>query len=392
MESNTFVKLLLFLLACVPILFLGFFAVIFTGLMGLVKFYTPLVIVVTVGILLLICNGFFKFLRGRALNITVISFFSLCVVAIVIHEGINAYHNSFETLGDHEVDLRQYEPFAEGSKVVTLDEESALQLKKPLPRLDGATALYPVYAAFVQATYPEKQYPVYGERESEVIVSKTPNAYQNLINGEVDIIFAAGPSDRQLKDAERRGVELNLTPIGREAFVFFVNAKNPVEGLTIEQIQKIYAGDITNWSEVGGEDDKIRAFQRPDDSGSQTALEKMMGDIPLMDPPKEDVVAGMGGIIEQTANYRNYPDAIGYSFRYFSMDMARNDAIRHLKINGVAPTKETIRSGEYPMADEFYAITAGSDNPNIQPFINWILSEQGQYLIEQTGYVPLYDE
>ncbi|MRG85684.1 PstS family phosphate ABC transporter substrate-binding protein [Salinibacillus xinjiangensis] len=389
MERGFFANLLLFLLASLPIIFIGFIGVVFTGLMGLVKFYTPLVIVITAGILFILCNGFFKFLKGRPLKLAVISFLSLCLAAIVIYEGINAYHNSFETLDDSEVDLYQYQPFTENSKAVSLDEKSTLKLDEPLPQLDGATALYPVYSAFVQATYPEKEYDLYDQSESDVLVTKTPNAYQNLINGKVDIIFAAGPSERQLAHAEQKGVELELTPIGREAFVFFVNAENPVEGLTIEEIQNIYAGNTTNWSEVGGEDDEIRAFQRPDDSGSQTALENVMGDIPLMEPPKEDVVAGMGGIIEQTSNYRNYPNAIGYSFRYFSMDMVQNDAIKHLKINGVAPTKETIRNGDYPMSSEFYAITAGSGNQNIEPFIEWILSEQGQKIIEKTGYVSL---
>lgn len=69
--------------------------------------------------------------------------------------------------------------------------------------------------------------------------------------------------------------------------------------------------------------------------------------------------------------------------------MVKNGEIRHLEIEGVQPNKETIRQGLYPFASEFYAITAGSDNPNLDDLLEWILSEQGQALVEETGYVPI---
>ncbi|MBE4910646.1 substrate-binding domain-containing protein [Bacillus luteolus] len=385
-NSSSLLKIVGLLVVSSIIIFISFIAIVFTNLMGLIKFYTPFIIVLTLGILVFVTNGFFTFLKPKQLKVSFLSFLSLCLVAVIVYESIDAYHNSFETLADQEVDLYQYQPFNQLSKVATLEEESTLKLEGDLPVLDGATALYPLYSAFVQATYPKKEYEIY---HSEVMSNKTTDAYQNLIKGSVDIIFVAGPSERQLNQAKNRGVELKLTPIGREAFVFFVNAKNPVEGLTIQQIQDIYSGKITNWSEVGGKKEDIRAFQRPADSGSQTALEKLMGDIPIMAAPTEDVVAGMGGIIEQTANYRNYKNAIGYSFRYFSMDMIHNKSIRHLKIDGVFPDKETIRNNQYPISSEFYAVTAGTTNPNVEAFIEWILSKQGQSLVENTGYVPI---
>ncbi|MEG0553885.1 MAG: phosphate ABC transporter substrate-binding protein, partial [Carnobacterium sp.] len=76
-------------------------------------------------------------------------------------------------------------------------------------------------------------------------------------------------------------------------------------------------------------------------------------------------------------------------FRFYSTEMVGNDEIKLLSINGVTPSKETIRTGEYPISSEFYAITAGTDNPNIQPFIDWILSAEGQAIVEKVGYVPV---
>lgn len=69
--------------------------------------------------------------------------------------------------------------------------------------------------------------------------------------------------------------------------------------------------------------------------------------------------------------------------------MVQNDKIKLLAVDGVEPNIDTIRSGEYPMASEFYAITAGSDNPNIESFLEWILSEEGQQLVEETGFVSV---
>ncbi|OHX54035.1 hypothetical protein BB777_07285 [Planococcus faecalis] len=92
------------------------------------------------------------------------------------------------------------------------------------------------------------------------------------------MIFAAEPSSGQKKAAEAAGVELELTPIGREAFVFFVNSRNSVTDLASKDIQGIYSGDIENWKELGGKNDEIRPFQRPEDSGSQTMFIKFMED------------------------------------------------------------------------------------------------------------------
>lgn len=162
-----------------------------------------------------------------------------------------------------------------------------------------------------------------------------------------------------------------------------------MKSLTEDEIKEIYAGDITNWKEVGGKNKDIRAFQRPQDSGSQTALQHFMGDRPIMDPPVEDIASLMGTIIDQVSDYKNYNNAMGYTFRYYSTEMTNNNSIRLLAVNGVEPTKDTVRSGEYPITNELYAVTAGSDNPHVDAFIDWILSEQGQEIVEKTGYVSI---
>lgn len=306
----------------------------------------------------------------------------LCGGTVASFQLYHAWENRFDTIAT-EVDLEEYKPFA-STKIAKLDQTSTLQIKAPLPVLDGATALYPVYAAFTQAIYPEDTYSPY---DSKVICATTPYAYENLLNKTSDIIFVGGPSEKQKKMFSEAGEEMVYTPIGKEGFVFFVNKDNPVTSLTTQQIKDIYSGKITNWKEVGGKDSEIRAFQRPEGSGSQSAMLRFMGNTPLKEPIKEDVPEGMGGIISQTADYQNRENAIGYSFRFYASEMATNDKIRLLEIDGVAPTKENIRNGSYP-SSSFYAITLKSNtNEKVKQILEWIVSEQGQELVEKTGYV-----
>lgn len=328
---------------------------------------------------------------GRAVKT---GFLVLCAAAAV-YVGHGVWRDHIPAMDDRIQMLWQYQPYAPDTKAVRLEEAPTLKLEAgALPSMDGATALYPVYAAFAQAVYPEREYALY---DSAVACSNTVGAYRRLIDRDVDVIFAAAPSQAQREEAEAAGMALHLTPIGREAFVFFVNSRNPVESLTVEQVKGIYSGTITNWKEVGGKNQSIRPFQRAENSGSQSALQRLMGDIPIVEPEREDVVADMGGIISRVASYRNYKNAIGFSFRYYSTQMVENNQIRLLALDGVLPTRETIRDGSYPISSYFYAVTAApigrpapeTRNQKLAALLEWILSPQGQWIIEKTGYVAV---
>jgi len=296
-----------------------------------------------------------------------------------------------------------YRPFSKDNKLVKIAAPT-LVIESEHPRLDGATALFPVYAAAVQAVY--KNIASVNEnaivietggigtaRPSQPIrVSTTPQAYNNLIAGLADVIFCAQPSLEQIERARAQGIEFQLTPLGREAFVLFVNKANPVGNLTGGQVRAIYKKQIVNWSGVGGANKTILPFQRPKNSGSQTAMEmQVMRGEPMAAPLEEEISIFMGGIVRAAAAYRNAPNAIGYSFRFFVTTMTGAKGIKLLKIDGVAPTVETIRDGTYPYAGNFYAITTNktANNPHVQELIAWFLSPQGQKLIEDTGYVSL---
>ena len=308
------------------------------------------------------------------------------------HIGYGMYLDSIPTLDENADLLPGYAPYGENTKVAVPDEPATLQLTDDLPRMDGATALFPVYSSFARAVYPKAKLNNWSDayNHDTLLCTKTNGAYDNLIAGEVDIIFVSGPSAQQETWAKECGVELVYTPIGKEAFVFFVNAQNPLTDITVDEIKGIYSGQITQWSELGVPDlGKIRAFQRPENSGSQTRLQKLMGETPLMDPPTSDVVSGMGGIIKETADYKNHKNAIGYSFRFYSTEMVQNQQIRHLSVDGVAPTPENIENNTYPLGGTFYAVTRSDADENTKKLLEWVTGPQGQAIIKKVGYTPL---
>ena len=127
-------------------------------------------------------------------------------------------------------------------------------------------------------------------------------------------------------------------------------------------------------------------------SGHLLLLEKIMGKTPIMPPVKEDRLAGMGGIINDVANYRNYQEALGFTFRYFSTEMFKNGEIKLLAIDGIAPTVENIRNGTYPFIADCCIITVKPRSKNVGKIVNFLFSPAGKELIEKTGYVAMPGE
>lgn len=312
--------------------------------------------------------------------------------------------------GFSSTDFTDYTVYSENSRLVMLDHQPDLFIEneEDMPVLDGAEACYPLYAAFAKACYKdidviEKEWLKSGENQylngKIVTFTNTLRAFDRLIywgndtekyDDAVDMIFGARPSADQLEEAKYLGVEVDITPIGREAFVFFVEKDNPVDNLTSEQLRAIYHGDIANWKEVGGENQAIRAFQRPRNSGSQTMMEYFMGDISMKSPDTYEIVDAMTGVIEEVAQYANEAGAIGYSFRYFLEGLNQEKNVKILSVDGVYPTMENIESGEYPQTGNVCLITRKDEtNPYVQKMKEFILSEDGQYIIRQTGYAGL---
>ena len=299
--------------------------------------------------------------------------------------GIIKYNKSITVNTSPNIDIHAYLPFEENSKIVKTDSKT-LKLTENLPRIDGAAALFPVYSAFVNAVYPNTTKLHDGIFE----YNNTPDGYRLLAEKETDIFIGVYPSDEQKAYAEENQTTFEYTPIGTEAFVFFVHKDNPITNLTTGQIKDIYSGKITNWKDVGGKNEKIAAFQRNEGSGSQSMLKRFMGDTPITDAPTEMVNDLMAGIIEQVADYKSKTNSIGFSFRYYVEGIIKNPDIKMISIDGAAPTSENIRNGSYPILTPIYAVTyKENQNGNVDKLLEWILSDEGQYIINETGYVGI---
>lgn len=324
-------------------------------------------------------------------------------------DHVQGYGFPYEN-GWSSVDLAPYYVENPENRLAKLSAPSALVITDPekMPRLDGAEAAYPVYSAFANACYEgvaeiqtaekakltdaDKHYTTYRRGGTPVCFTNTIEAFKGLVSGDVDIFFGARPSAEQQKLAEDAGKTLVLTPIAKEAFVFIVSEDNPVDGLSSEQIRDIYSGKYTNWAKVGGFPAPILAFQRPENSGSQTMMKYFMGDAPLKEPVEGEYYSMMEGVIRATASYQNKLSSIGYSFRYYTMGMSDEggEGIKLLSLDGIYPDEESISSGEYPMTTALYAITlAENDNEYIAPMLEWMTGEQGQEIVEKTGYVSV---
>lgn len=277
--------------------------------------------------------------------------------------------------------------FTNDVKILNTQENEALFSEETYPKIDGSTATLPLAEAF-KANFTEIDI-----EDVEITHSKTHNAYVNLINGDVDLILVTYPSKEEQQLAKDNEVELEIVPIVKEAFVFFVNKNNPVDNLTLNQIQNIYSGKIKNWKDVGGSNNKIVAFQRPENSGSQTGmLELVMKNIKMMEPTTETISQSMADIVDVISDYDNRETAIGYSYYYYASTMYTSDTIKLLSVNGIQPTYDNIKTGLYDIQTAYYAVIRKNEdeNSNTRKLLNAMISERGQKVAREAGYVQNY--
>lgn len=187
-----------------------------------------------------------------------------------------------------------------------------------------------------------------------------------------------GTASRELKTEED---EWGLTEhvIAKDGIAIAIHPNNPVTDLTTEQAAKIFKGDITNWSEVGGENKEIIVVSREAGSGTRGAFEEILG---IEDALSEKALVAEGnGAVKQ--NIATKEDAIGYvSLGYI------DDSIKAVKIDGSEPTVEAVISGEYPVARPFLMLTKGEIRPEVQAFLDYIMSSEGQKVVGE-NYIPV---
>jgi len=243
-----------------------------------------------------------------------------------------------------------------------------------------------VWCTHCEEDIPEKDRNFFRER---IQTSQTHGAFMNLIDGNADIILThrtISPDEKIYADT--KSVSLIETPIASDAFDFVVNLKNPVRSLTVEQVRKIYTGEITNWSEVGGNNSDIKVFTRPRNSGSEEVFRSLvMKDLEPLDFP-ESVISSMAGIFPELDD----ADGICYTFNAYKELQANvpDSFVPKIAINGIFPDKTTIKNRTYPFIPEVHvAIRSDLDqNSMAYKLYEWLQTPASKSAIEESGFVP----
>ena len=197
---------------------------------------------------------------------------------------------------------------------------------------------------------------------------------QEASEGKCDI----GNSSRKLKDEESE--KLDATVVGLDGIALVVNPVNKLEDISLEDLAKVYSGEITNWKELGGDDKAIVVIGREDGSGTRDGFESIvMGD---KEPKYAQELESTGSVINAVATTDG---AIGYA------SLANVDeTVKALKVGGVEATEENVKSGAYEVQRPFICATLkGSDNKLVKAYLDFILSEEGQALVLAQGAVPV---
>lgn len=197
---------------------------------------------------------------------------------------------------------------------------------------------------------------------------------QEASEGKCDI----GNSSRKLKDEEAE--KLDATVVGLDGIALVVNPANKLEDITLQDLAKVYSGEITNWKELGGDDKAIVVIGREDGSGTRDGFESIvMGD---KEPKYAQELESTGSVINAVATTDG---AIGYA------SLANVDeTVKALKVGGIEATEENVKSGAYEVQRPFICATLkGSDNKLVKAYLDFILSEEGQALVLAQGAVPV---
>lgn len=294
-----------------------------------------------------------------------------------------------------EVPVQEEVPAAEEPndlEVITVSEsEENLTAPKGLitnaedmPRIDGSTACIPLMLKVLEKACGLDE----EEAQPYFTASGTQNCWNHLYQYDADLVLAYEIPEETEEQYDRN--LLDITPIGRDALVFLVNERNPITNLTQQQLIDIYTGKITNWAQVGGDDEEIIPIQRDASSGSQTLFRKLlMKDVEPMEVPLEYQITMMDELVEEIANYDNSKNDLGFSVYYYVSQMKNEPGIRLLSVDGVAPTNETIADGTYPLTNDFFAaIRTGTQKKGTRLLYDWICSEEGKQCLIDAGYVP----
>jgi phosphate transport system substrate-binding protein len=218
----------------------------------------------------------------------------------------------------------------------------------------------------------------------------------SLINGTTDLANASRKiKDEEFAQAESNGTEPIEFVVARDAIAVIVNKTNPIDQLSLEQISDIYSGKYNNWSELGGDDRPIVRVSRETNSGTHVYfLEEVLRlgqkDNKTLFSPDTLLLLSSQGI---TSEVRDNPNAIGYDgLGYVTPEVKVIGVARENQGPYIMPSADSVNQGVYPIARDLYIYSAGQPGDVIREYLDWIMSEGGQQIVIDNGFVPITSE
>lgn len=242
-------------------------------------------------------------------------------------------------------------------------------------QIDGSTTVGPIGDAFAEAF----------KSKASITVSKTGSGdgATGLVEGRCDIaMMSRFMKDKEFKAAVEKGIYPVAHAIAMDGVCVVVHPSNPVKTLSSEQIKDIYMGKITNWKEVGGANMPIVAISRDTSSGTYETFEGLV----MKKEKIADTVEYVNSSPQAHARVKSTVGAIGYVGLGF---LDRN--VKALIVDGVKPTQATIAKGVYPVSRPLFLFTNGYPKLGsiVHAFCTFYLTEEGQEIIEDKGFVPV---
>ena len=251
------------------------------------------------------------------------------------------------------------------------------------PVIEGTAAFLPYYTAAAARMLDTGE----AEASRSVLCTVSDLAYSDLISGSADLIFCFLPNEQQVRLADAEGVTLACYPVLNEAFVFFVTPDNPVESLTAQQLRDVYTGAVTDWSEVGGKEEPIVPFYRPEGFSDFAGLTAFVADSASLVPAPVQTKEGSMG--EVAANFDGSAGAIGCGYLSAVLQQYKDTDLKILAVDGCEASDANIQSGAYPFISQACAVIRGGEEESpAGQLAQWCAWPLGQALAAEKGYVP----
>jgi phosphate transport system substrate-binding protein len=273
-------------------------------------------------------------------------------------------------------------------------------MKKPLLLALAAALLLPAAARAGTVTVKGSDTMVIlAQRWAEEFMKKNPSIKVQVTGGGSGVGLAAlqngtteiADSSRPIKDKEKQAVQakFNVAPaetaVAKDGVAFYVHESNAVQKLSIDQLRRIYEGEIKNWKDVGGKDARIVLYSRENSSGTYAYVkeEVLKGEDYA---PEAQTLPGTAAVVNAVAKE---PNGIGYGGAAYAKGVREVRVAATDADAGELPAKANVVSGKYPLSRNLFMYTRGAPKGEAKAFVDWVLSPEGQAVVEKVGYYPL---